>query len=200
VVLSLLSLLLIAAPTHAATLSAWQLTTPLPAARLGHAMTATTTHVYVLGGVTGTNCTLMNSVIFAPILPDGNLGAWSATTALTFPRGYLGAVVVGKWLYVVGGANGCGLVEATKYATVERAEILPDGALGPWTAMAPLTHPRAHMPLVTDGLHLYAVGGFDGSRTAAVHMTSVLLDGSLAAWQAVAGMTVGRDGPARWAS
>jgi len=59
--------------------------------------------------------------------------------------------------------------------------------------MASLTHARAHMPVVSDGLHLYAVGGYDGNRTASVDMTSVLLDGSLAAWQAVVGMTVGRD-------
>ena len=52
------------------------------------------------------------------------------------------------------------------------------------------------MPVVTDGTHLYAVGGFDGTRTNTVDMTTVLADGSVAAWQAVAGMTVGRDGPA----
>ncbi len=183
------------APAHTATLSTWQLTTPLPVARASHAMTATTTHVYVLGGGTPTSCT-SDSVIFAPMLPDGNLGAWTPTTSLTFPRTLLGAAVVGKWLYVVGGASGCDLVGDTKYATVERAEIFPDGTLGPWVSVASLTHGRAHMPVVTDGLHLYAVGGYDGSRTDSVDMTTVLPDGSLAAWQPVAGMTVGREAAA----
>jgi hypothetical protein len=195
VLVPLLSLLLGTASAEAASLTPWQLTTPLPVALAGHGMTATTTHVYVLGGVSGTNCTSADAVNVAPILPDGSLGTWSATTSLTFPRGFLGAAVVGRYLYVVGGANGCGLVEATKYATVERAEILPDGTLGPWVSVASLTHPRAHMPVVTDGTHLYAVGGYDGTRTNTVDMTTVLADGSLAAWQAVAGMVVGRDGP-----
>ena len=192
----LLGLAFITAAAEAASLNAWQFTAPLPAALAGHAMTATTTHVYALGGVAGTTCTLVDSVNVAPILPDGSLGPWTATTALTFPRGFLGAVVVGKYLYVAGGANGCGLVTATKYATVERAEILPDGTLGPWTAMASLTNPRAHMPVVSDGIHLYAVGGYDGTRTNSVEMTTVLPDGSLASWQAVAGMTVGREAAA----
>ena len=63
-------------------------------------------------------------------------GTWTATTPLTFPRGFLGAAVVGRYLYVVGGANGCGLVEATKYATVERAEVLPTGPRH-WVSVVP---------------------------------------------------------------
>ena len=91
----LLPLFLVPASADAASLTPWQLTTPLPVALAAHAMTATTTHVYVLGGVSGTNCTLVDSVNVAPILPDGSLGTWTATTPLTFPRGFLGAAVVG---------------------------------------------------------------------------------------------------------
>jgi len=55
----LLGLVFVTPSADAASLTAWELTTPLPVALAGHAMTATTTHVYVLGGVRGTNCTLM---------------------------------------------------------------------------------------------------------------------------------------------
>lgn len=73
----LLGLVFVTAPTHAATLSVWELTTPLPAALAGHAMAATTTHLYALGGV--------DAVDVVPIHPDGSVGAWRATTSLTFP-------------------------------------------------------------------------------------------------------------------
>jgi len=192
----LLSPLLLPSPGGAATLSPWEFTTSLQVPRFSPGMAATNTHVYVLGGGTGTNCTILGSVEFAPIQANGSLGPWATTTALSFPRGYLGAAIVGKYVYVVGGANWCGLIEATKYATVERAEILADGSLGPWSAVAPLTHGRAMMPVVTDGTHLYAVGGFDGTNTNTVEMATVQPDGSLSSWQSVSAMTQGRAGAA----
>jgi hypothetical protein len=158
-------------------------------------MAATATHVYVLGGSNTTHCSV-GSVFVAPILADGRLGAWAPTTALTVARNLLGAAVVGKWLYVVGGISGCDLVGDPKSAAVERAEILPDGTLGPWVTAAPLTQARAHMPVVSDGLHLYAVGGFDETRTNTVEMSTVLPDGALTPWQLVAPMTSGRESAA----
>ncbi len=190
-----LPLLVIVSEAGAASLEPWQLTTPLQVSRNAHGMVATPTHVYVLGGYS-VSCTLLDSVEFAPIQADGSLGQWSFTTPLSFPRNFLGAVVVGDFLYVVGGADGCGLVEATKFAIVERAEIQSDGTLGQWNPVAFLNNPRAHMPVVTDGTYLYAVGGFDGGRTNTVVMTTVLPDGSLTPWQLVASMTSGREAAA----
>jgi len=101
----LLGLAFINAAAEAASLTAWQLTTPLPEGLAAHTMTATTTHVYALGGVG------VDAVYVAPMLPDGSLGSWTATTALSFPRGFLGAAVVGRYLYVVGGASAVDLVK-----------------------------------------------------------------------------------------
>ncbi len=181
----------------ASSLEPWQFTTPLHVPRNGHGMAATGTHVYALGGANNVSapCTTLASVEVAPILADGNLGAWTFTGPLSFPRFTTRAVVVGNFLYVVGGANGCGLGDAVLFTSVERAAILPNGTLGPWVAVAALTRGRAHMALVTDGIHLYAVGGFDGSRTNTVDMSTVLSDGSLTPWQLVTPMTIGREAP-----
>jgi hypothetical protein len=180
-----------------ASLEPWQFTTPLQVPRNGHGMAATGTHVYALGGANNVAapCTTLASVEAAPILSDGSLGAWTFTRPLSFPRFTTRAVIVGNFLYVVGGADRCGLVEAVLFGSVERAAILSDGTLGPWLVVASLTRGRAHMAVVTDGGRLYAIGGFDGSRTNTVEMNTVLPDGSLTPWQLVTPMATGREAP-----
>jgi hypothetical protein len=66
---------LLASRVDAASLGSWQFTTPLQVPRYSFGLAATPTHLYALGGVTGTSCSLLTSVEVAPIQPDGRLGA-----------------------------------------------------------------------------------------------------------------------------
>ncbi|MEO7729971.1 MAG: hypothetical protein ABIY55_03295, partial [Kofleriaceae bacterium] len=80
---------------------------------------------YVIGG--GTQKTSYTSVERAAIGVDGSLGQFEDVVGATLPVAarHLQAVVLGTWLYVLGGED----------AVIERAAIDPDGSLGPFAAV-----------------------------------------------------------------
>ncbi|MBM3267138.1 MAG: hypothetical protein FJZ01_05755 [Candidatus Sericytochromatia bacterium] len=115
--------------------------------------------LYVIGGYDGQN--LLDSVERAPIDGSGNLGAFAtiAGITLTTARNAMSCVVIGRYLYVVGGEA------AGKLDTVERAPISTSGELGPFEAVTGVTLglARAEYGIAAVGNYLYAVAGFGNS-------------------------------------
>jgi hypothetical protein len=87
-------------------LSAWTtLSSTLTTGRADHAVVVNPNFMVAFGNFL--SCIdSSNSVEWAPIAPDGTLGAWQRTASMITPRGYHAAVVVDKYLYALGGSVG----------------------------------------------------------------------------------------------
>ncbi|TFV61200.1 protein kinase [Mycobacterium sp. PS03-16] len=128
--------------TYNARTGEWRTQPPLPVP-LHHAAAATYRgEVVVLGGA-GDSIAEASNKVFA-----FRNGAWAELPPLGHARAAPAAAVVDDMLVVVGGQNGKQLVAQT--------EVF-DGQS--WTAAADLPTPREHLAAVSDGTHVYAVGG-----------------------------------------
>lgn len=116
----------------------WSATTTMPTGRAYPAVVPYNGKLYVYGGYeSGTSA--LSSVIYATINSDGTLGDWTAASnsmANAVCRfGWTGA---DGYLYAAGGATGtvasnCNNSSATMLNSVQYAQILPNGDVGPWT-------------------------------------------------------------------
>ena len=104
------------------------------------------------------------------------------TSPLPEGREKYGAVVVGNYVYVIGGYT-----EKEHYTrSVIRAEIMPGGQLGPWFDCPSLPDKRAYIANSTfsDQNRIYVIGGFDGEKPRnTVIWTYISNDGNLARWR-----------------
>jgi len=104
-------------------------------------------------------------------------------TSLAQLRSGATATVVGRWLYVIGGADA-----GAARNTVERAAMYPDGTLGRF-AIVPavtLTTARSRHQAVTIGGFLYVIGGSDGTSSIASIERAPITDGTLGPFETVA--------------
>jgi len=108
-------------------LTLWQEIKSLPE-YFGQASVQNNGYLYVLGGRNTNNST--NTVIYAKINSDGSLNNWETTSPLIHPRAYFSSVIVGEYIYVMGGEFNIG---PEVDITVEKAHINSNGSLGTWT-------------------------------------------------------------------
>lgn len=135
-------------------LGKWEMVNPLlttdryihGAAIQGNRVYVVAGHIQGMGGGKG-------STEWTRIGSDGQLEAWRPASPLLFSR-FLAAVAASdKHLFVLGGYNG------EYMASVERAEILEDGSLGPWISTTPLTRPKEGCAAVWVDGKIYLAGG-----------------------------------------
>ena len=156
-------------------------TSSLPAVRQAHAMVYYAGRLYVSGGA---DPATQSSVSYASILPDGSVGAWTATTPLPAPRESHAMAAWGGRLYVAGGGVGAGAV-----STVWWAPIRSDGSVGDWTATTSLPGPRAKLAMTASAGRLLVTGGDNGvSVQATVYHAPINNDGSVGAWSAASAL------------
>jgi hypothetical protein len=143
------------------TLSAWRFGTLLNTA--GTLTTAVTIggYLYAIGGARHWSLIgqELRSVEFAAIQPDGSLGPWQFTSALTGPRANAMAVAHGEFIYVVGGYGGGQL------DSVEHAPVLADGTLGPWTVISRMSRARERPATAISASTLVVLGGYSYGST-----------------------------------
>ncbi|HEY9721285.1 MAG TPA: hypothetical protein V6D47_04680 [Oscillatoriaceae cyanobacterium] len=150
--------------------------------------------LYVIGGAGGDeNATPLNTVESATIGADGTLGAFAPVAGLTLnvARKKAPAVVIGNYLYIVGGDTGGG--SDAGIATIERAPINPDGTLGSFTVLTgQLTRPRIYHACAVLGGKLYVIGGENNDATSidTVEAATINADGTLGPFATVAGVTL----------
>jgi hypothetical protein len=156
--------------------SALTLATP----RSEHEMVAGGGWLYVIGGA---STQLITSVERAPIQADGTLGAFvTDAQSLAIPHADGGAAVIGNGLYVFGGFE-----EASGPTdTIERADILADGSLGPFMPAGTLSEARADCAAVVAGETVYLVGGRSpgGLLSTTIDAATINGDGTLGAFLA----------------
>lgn len=167
---------------HGIWIPAWQPQSAFHIPRRALAAAASDSHVYVLGGMDNDGH-YVAQVEYASIGADGSLGPWHFTTPLNKPRFYLAAAVADGYLYAIGGANGIRGQDNLPSATVERAPILPDGALGPWNVINYLTTPRRGLQVAVYQNHLYAIGGYNGAFLKSIERADIRPDGTLSSWR-----------------
>jgi hypothetical protein len=164
--------------------------------RVTHAALKVKDFVYVVGGEDGTGTTLV-SVEAARINADGSLGPFATVSgaALATPRKYVqnAAVVVGGYIYVVGGANA-----AMPLASIERAPINADGSLGAFAAVpnVQLVHARQNHAVAVIGSSLVVIGGSVTTSPYfldSVEAAPILPDGSLGAFAEVGHLQTARE-------
>jgi len=176
------------------TLSPWRMTTQLQERRGFFSAVAYQKYIYVAGGGNGANgSNLLRSVERAEILPGGNLGAWiKEKNALVYPRRCTRLVIVGNYIYAIGGYSGALL------DSVERAEILPDGRLGKWTLQSqPLTMPRYVHAVAQRNDVIFVVGGHaqnQGDAQPEVEWAQLAGDNKDSVWRRAASLQTGRYG------
>jgi hypothetical protein len=128
-------------------LAPWRRTSPLPdGVNQFLAGAGTAGHLWALGGCRRKDCETVSNierrVFVADILPDGALSPWRLAGMLPLANYDQKAVVTGGRVVMVGGRAGgrsrCGDAGGDNYDGVWWAELLPDGALGPWESGAAL--------------------------------------------------------------
>lgn len=165
------------------TVEAWKATSSMNTPRIFLAAAQAGDVIYALGGeyFPEGRMHLLNSVEWARVGADGQLGPWHEAGPMLTPRRSPTAAIVGDYLYAMGGYNGIFL------QTVERARILSGGELGPWEWVPQsLSSARYIHGGAAVGNRIYVVGGHlmeSGRGSSAAEWTTVNPDGKLNSWK-----------------
>jgi hypothetical protein len=150
--------------------------------------------IYVVGGGNGPNGKhLLQTVERARVNDDGSLSAWvTLNNAMIIPRRCSKVVLKDNYIYSFGGFGGALL------DSVERAEILADGDIGPWSVEPEtLTIPRYVNTVKNSHGNTYVIGGHDqmkGVGITDVEWTTPNDNDGAKAWKKTSPMQVGRYG------
>jgi outer membrane protein assembly factor BamB len=130
-------------------------------------------YAYLFGGQTDGNNRL-DTVYFSAIQPNGKLSPWAETTPL--PGQYFDQAVVriGKFVYLITGANGA--------IDVFYAPIQADGEIGAWVSTTPLDPSRQAFAATSYGEYLYVAGGNASGPTNKVWFNAAQPSGALGSW------------------
>lgn len=146
-------------------------------------------YLYVIGGCNSTNGSAALGTIEQATITNGNLGSFTTLgSSLNVARSGHAAMIVGGYLYVVGGHDGSGAI-----GSVERAVINPDGTIGAFSLVtgSPLLAPRYdHVGLVS-GNTLYVLGGSNGASSLnTIEQATISADGTIGSFTTVGGMNL----------
>jgi hypothetical protein len=175
-------------------LGPWQTTTALNEERGFIDAVAKDGYIYVAGGGNGPSGEhLLRSVERAKVKEDGGLGPWETLkSSMVMPRRCSKVVIKGNYIYALGGFAG------TLLDSVERAEILDNGELGPWKMEdAKMTMPRYVNTVKHSHGNTYVIGGHDQRKGVGITDVEWAVPGDqgrVDGWQATAGLQEGRYG------
>ncbi len=161
-------------------LDTWDHLPPLPRELHSVEIEIAQDHLFVIGGNASDDFAQRN-VYSTPLRRDGVIGLWQELAPL--PQALIGhaSVVVGDYLFVLGGANTNGT-----QSSVFRAQIRPDGTLSPWATLPSLPEPLDNMAAVAANGSIYVLGGelsTVGAVSDTIYRAQVNADGSIGSWQ-----------------
>lgn len=188
----------------------WTATTPLPTALSGHSAFVYNGYLYVFGGQDG-NGNVLSSYFYAPLNPDGGVGAWgqghltlaqNTTYGIGGPRRYLSSFAYNGHLYVSGGLSPWGNVPlgdvqvALVPSSASRYSFLKHGETEDWKAVAAFQTARYFHGTASENRFMYVVGGqtMPGSPPdrADVQFAEMLNDGTLGVWNSATALPSAR--------
>ena len=164
------------------TLSDWRFTTPMNINRLLFAAVTNGKYIYAIGGM-GNSGAVLDTVEVTNINPGGELGEWQQTTPLPQPRCLHAAVIIGDFIYVLGGH----LYDASPNyitKTVLKARINSDGTLSEWSYLPEMNEARSQFSGISIGNKVFAIGGKDPDSImmSSVEFATVSNEGDLGPW------------------
>ncbi len=141
-------------------------------------------YLYLIGGnreISG----FCNSVEFANIFPDGNIGNWRETSPLPYPVSYIenSTIALNDIVYVVCGYNG---LAKKSLNTILWAKPDVSGNLSSWTESVPYNGKGVYCcPSIATPGYLHIIGGLsdDDSISNKVWSAKISLDGSIISWE-----------------
>lgn len=175
-------------------LDPWQPTTTMTEPRGFFDTAVHKGYVYAVGGGNGpAGHNLLRSVERAALLDNGELGPWQREqNSLNLPRRCVKVFLAGDRLYAAGGFGGSLL------DSVESAQIMPDGSLGPWRMEANTLNQRRYVHGIKRiGNAVLVVGGHNEKQGTGMTETEfAVLDanGIHGAWQTTSQLRSGRYG------
>lgn len=178
----------------------WTATTPLPTALSGHSAIIYGGYLYVFGGLDG-NGNVLASYFYAPLNPDGGVGAWAqghltlaqnTAYGIGGPRRYPSSFGYNGHLYVSGGLSPWGNVPlgdvqvALVPPSASRYSFLMHGETEEWKAVSAFQTARYFHGTASENRFVYVVGGetTPGSPPdrSDVQYAEILNDGTLGTW------------------
>jgi len=175
-------------------ITAWQSTSPLPAAVHNASAVVFRGFVYVSGGAGVANQPTA-SAYRAEVHPDGTLGSWQSVASLPTPTAYHSMTSFGPFVYVVGGNNAAVAPtlntlsgSETNAAYVGRIDMRT-GLLPSWTQSATMGKARSKGAVVAAGGALLVSSGIYAGQAGSSENTyaSIGADGSLTSWNGATG-------------
>ncbi len=158
-------------------LAAWTTEEALPFGRRGHGSLVHDGHLYVVAGEASAGYAVRANVYTIPVDANGTAGTWENTGNLGRTDYMFGTAVVGTRAYITGGYSGG--------ADVVAATLGASGSFSMLTATTPLPEQRERHASVTDGTHVYVLGGepdIDTVNLNSALRAAVQADGSLGPW------------------
>ncbi len=167
--------------------SAWTTTTGFSTARSAHATVAHNGYLYVIGGWDGANT--IGDVLFAPINPDGSIGAWAATSSLDpYPKDSHTCHAYNGYMYVI-----CGKENGTPRQEIMYSAINADGTLAGWSTAGTFYSPRYNHTSVIYNGYLYIIGGRNSTQCFNdVYFAPIRANGTVGGFTATTGFTTAR--------
>jgi len=158
----------------------WSAASSLPVAIKAHAAAAANGYLYAFGGGDLTNVR-QAAVYVAAVQANGGLGTWQASTPLPAVRANFSGVAARGFLYAIGGDD----AQEQATDTVFVAALDPTtGAVGTWSETTRLPAARKGLVAVTDGNHVYVIGGQgSGAPSSEVLHSRIGDDGALGPWE-----------------
>ena len=165
-------------------ISGWTAYDTLPVRLRDHSVVAALNYLYVIGGRNENG--ISDKIYFAPINPDGTLGAW-AESPVTLPQPMWGhtSCFQNGYIYVVGGSDQA--PETSAATTVYYSKKLgPYGDISAFTATSSLPGARNFHSMVCYDNKLIIMGGIDngGTKQNTTWFAGLNNDGSCGTWQA----------------
>jgi hypothetical protein len=148
-------------------------------------------YIYVFGGRGAKGS--MTVVVAAKVAADGVVGEFSRLAPLAVDRSHMGYCQINDWIYLFGGITGAPENRPPARTDIVRAQLLPDGQIGPWLAAGEIGRGAAITAATKIGDYFYLFGGLterDAGKSQAytneVFRALRLADGSVGAFSPLA--------------
>ncbi len=186
--------------TNKANWNYWYSDTAISAARSDLTAVAYNNRMYLIGGRTAS--AVVNTVEIADVTPTGQLGTWTASTALPYTLYSHSAQVYNDRLYILGGASTVG---GTPLSSVYYNKINNNGTLNTWVQTNSFTTGRQSSGgnfSVVWGAYIYISGGCSATNASDycstvqsdTQVASINTDGSINVWKTVGNVSSQRFG------
>jgi len=161
------------------TLGTWTTASGIPQDLSGAELVVYKNKAYLIGGFTDSTNTSSN-VYSCDIYSDGTIGSWVPVSTLPISLGYCQALMIGNYLFIIGGQSN----SSTYLNTVYRAKINEDGSVGVWNLVSTLPTNLSRFSAVLLKNKLYILGGTVSSNSTSrnIYISTIDVNYDLSSW------------------